>query len=171
MAIQFIITALATIAITVSILYVYRKRKDRFIELDCKFYISGNTDETLDSYKENLGVEISGILGNDFMVKNRYIIDYDTLVVRHRSVKISIKDSINILELPLVILWRGLRKYIFLLDTGATFSIVHSSCVQSLGEATKDNEEYVVRGYGGSGTTSEYVETKLYYAEKGHARK
>ena len=167
MLIQLAIILLVATSLTVTGLFYYRRRKDkdRLIELNCKFYISDEIDRHLDFYKEQTGVDISGILGNDFMQKNDYIIDYERLVVRHKTVKMSIKDSMNILEMPLIVLWQGFRKYIFLLDTGATSSLIHSKCMDRLDCIVCDDETASIYGLGGGGAADGYINTVLYYNE------
>ena len=88
-------------------LFNKNKDKDRSTELKCKFCISENTDELLDTFKNQTGVTIDGILGNDFMTQNGYVIDYKTMTVKHNSLKISIKDAMTVLDLPLIILWQN----------------------------------------------------------------
>ena len=167
MLIQLAIILLVATSLTVTGLFYYRRRKDkdRLIELNCKFYISDEIDRHLDFYKEQTGVDISGILGNDFMQRNDYIIDYKRLVVRHKTVKMSIKDSMNIIEMPLIVLWQGFRKYIFLLDTGATSSLIHSKCTDRLDCIVCDDETASIYGLGGGGAADGYINTILYYNE------
>lgn len=141
----------------------YRKKKDRLIELNCKLYLSENIDELLDFYKKQTGVDISGILGNDFMMRNSYIIDYENLVVKHKTVKMSIKDSMEILDMPLIVLWQNMRKYIFLLDTGSTESLIHSERTKSLKCDEYYDDTVSIRGFGGSGESAKYIRTSLYY--------
>lgn len=166
--IQFIITVIAIATATATALFLYRRKKikDSLIELKCKFCLSENTDELLDTYREQTGVHIDGILGNDFMVENGYVIDYENLIVRHRTVSISIKDSIDILELPLIVLYQGFRKYIFILDTGATASLIHSKHTDN-GIVYEDVHECdsEIFGYGGHGESSRTIKTSLYYSK------
>ena len=144
-----------------------KKEKDRSAELKCKFCISENTDVLLDTYKNQTGVSVDGILGNDFMARNGYIIDYKTMMVRHNSLKISIKDVMVILNNPLIILWQNGNKYTFLLDTGATASLMHSRCLENgLAYEKCDSIESVLCGLGGEGTSSETVSVTLFYRPK-----
>ena len=144
-----------------------KKEKDRLAELKCKFCISENTDILLDTYKNQTGVSVDGILGNDFMAQNEYIIDYKTMTVRHKSLKISIKESMTVLDLPLIILWQNGKNYIFLLDTGATDSLIHSRCVENgLNVKQSDNQTFDIYGYGGAGMSSKRIKVELYYKER-----
>lgn len=166
--IQFIITVVVLAAMSCVMLFLYRRRriKDSLIELKCKFCLSENTDELLDTYKEQTGVHIDGILGNDFMVQNGYVIDYENLIVRHSTVSISIKDSMDILELPLIVLYQGFRKYIFILDTGATASLIHSKHTNGdMSYKDMDECDSEIFGYGGRGESSRMITASLYYSK------
>lgn len=167
--IQFIVTAIvmATLAVTDLLLHRNRKRKDSLIELNCIFYISDNTDTMLDEYKKQTGVTVDGILGNDFMTRHKYIINYEKMEVRHRSVRISIKDSMEIVEIPLIVLYQNSRKHIFMLDTGAQNSIIHSRCEKDGFEVCESDEDnFSICGIGGYGETTRNVKAKLYYRVK-----
>lgn len=162
-----VVIAAAFVAV-IRVLYIIRKRKkDRLVKLNCEFCISEDTDTLLDTYRKQTGVDIDGILGNDFMTRNDYIIDYESLTVRHKSVKISIKDTMNILELPLIALWQKGRKYIFLLDTGATASLIHSEETESGMDYETIDEESVLYGIGGSAKSSSMIKTSLNYYTDG----
>ena len=139
------------------------RRKDRLVELKCRFFISKETDETLDAYTEQTGVKLDGILGNDFMASHDYIIDYERYTIKHKSVRISIKDAMEILELPLIVLWRGNTKHVFLLDTGANCSLIHSKYTKDLGEQTVDASDVMIRGYGGTNSSFKSIEASFYY--------
>ena len=149
---------------TIVSLFNRKKDKDRSAELKCKFCISDNTDELLDTFKNQTGVTIDGILGNDFMTQNGYVIDYKTMTVRHNSLKISIKDAMTVLDLPLIILWQNGIKYIFMLDTGATASLIHSRCLENgLVFEKCDSYQSSLCGLGGIGVSSETVSVTLSY--------
>ena len=159
-----VITTLVVAATVASALALRIKRiNDRLVELKCEFCLSDAFDEMLDNYKSQTGVEIDGILGNDFMVANDYIIDYESLVVRHKSVRISIKDTMNILELPLIVLWQNRRKFIFLLDTGATNSVIHTNTTKDKIEYVATDETSVVYGVGGKVSSNSSIKSSLYY--------
>ena len=55
--------------------------KDRVFETD--FY-SMNMDKAFSPIKEQNGVNVHGILGNDFFVKYKYIIDFEEYVVKYK---------------------------------------------------------------------------------------
>lgn len=55
--------------------------KDRVFETD--FY-SMNMDKAFSPIKEQNGVNVHGILGNDFFVKYKYIIDFEDYVVKYK---------------------------------------------------------------------------------------
>ena len=89
------------------------------------------------------------------------------MTVRHKSLKISIKESMAVLDLPLIVLWQNGKRYIFILDTGATASLVHSKCIENgLVFKQKDDMESAIYGYGGSGSSSKTVTVALYYKEQ-----
>ena len=161
-----IVVILAIVAAVAQFLYHRKKLKDSLVELKCKFYLSDTTDELLNTYEKELGVELSGILGNDFMVDNDYIIDYESLQVRHKSVRISIKETMDILELPLIVLWQGMSKHTFLLDTGATTSLIGSRSLSRLKYNTVEGESIELQGFGGKGESSNAITTSLYYAKR-----
>ena len=166
--IQFITLIVIILIIVGVILYFNKKRKikNSLVELKCNFYISENSDELLEQYKKETGVLVDGILGNDFLNKHNYIIDYNSLLIKHNSVKISIKESIDILQLPLIVLYQGSRKYIFMVDTGATDSMIHSKCLNHLDYTEHEYDVFEVCGFGGSGITSKMISSSLYYAKK-----
>lgn len=167
-AFQFIATCLLLGACVVIAVKQYKKAlKDRLVELKCKFFISDNSDIVLDSHKEHTGVQVDGILGNDFMVRHGYIIDYEDLQVKHKSVKISIKEVMDIVEIPLIVLYHNGEKYVFMLDTGAQNSLIHSRCLETMQYEDCD-EKMMIAGYGGSGMTNKSILTSLYYAKKRH---
>lgn len=166
--IQFI-TAVVILAIVMAIVqFLHHKRriKDSIVRLNCRFCLSENSDELLDTYKRETNITIDGILGNDFMVDHDYIIDYENLVVKHKSVRISIKDSMDIVEIPLIILYQDVRKYIFMLDTGATASIIHSRCLKDGLIHNIEDEDCEIFGFGGKGSSSKAVSACFYYSKK-----
>ena len=163
--IQFIITVFLQFAVAGAIVLLHhrKKRKDSLVELNCEFCLSSNTDELLNTYYEQTGVYIDGLLGNDFMVSHKYIIDYEDLQIKHNSMKISIKDAIEILEIPIIVLWQGRKKLIFILDTGATASSIHSKHVGNGLDFEYIDEQAKIYGFGGSGESSTTIRTKLNY--------
>lgn len=166
---QFITTIVILAVVVATVLFLYWRKtiKDNLVELNCKFCISDNTDQLLDTYYEQTGVHIDGILGNDFLVKNDYIIDYKNLILKHNTKKISIKDAMDIVEIPLLVLYQGWRKYIFIVDTGATTSLIHSKHTNDMMKFVElENEEYELYGYGGHGESSRMISTSLYYSQK-----
>ncbi len=144
-----------------------KKNKIRYTGLDCEFNLSEGVDELLDNIKEQTSVTVDGIIGNDFMARTGYIVDYHAMALRHGPIKISIKDAMDIASLPLIVLWQNGKKYIFLIDTGATLSLLHSRCLENgLIAKQSENQECEIIGYGGSGTSSKMVIATLFYREK-----
>lgn len=70
----------------------------------------------------------------------------------------------TVLDLPLIILWQNGIKYIFMLDTGATASLIHSRCLENgLVFEKCDNFQSSLCGFGGTGVSSETVSATLSY--------
>ena len=72
--------------------------------------------------------------------------------------KISFKESMDLLELPIVTFTQGNKKLNFLLDSGASYSVINKSALDSL-DCTFTGEEGEILGIGGK------IEGKIPYAE------
>lgn len=82
-------------------------------------------------------------------------------IKRNRS-KISFKESMDLVELPVVTFYNNNRKLNFLLDTGSNVSHINKSVLSSL-DCEKINKENTVMGIEGKKIVSKVCDMILYY--------
>lgn len=121
------------------------------------------------------GKRLSGLLGVDFFIKNRVILDFDN---DGMYLKESCKDEIN--KLPFVPMKIGLngflvptisincnnREFSFIVDTGATSNIITPTVYDS-GKGIKNVGTYIVKGIASNHLAKEYeldFQIKMSYA-------
>lgn len=56
------------------------KYKDK--EFKVNLFVNEGLDSSFESVKDECGIQVHGILGNDFLVEHKYVIDYAKLVAR-----------------------------------------------------------------------------------------
>lgn len=80
---------------------------------------------------------------------------------------ISFKESIDLIDLPIITFYIGKNKYNFLLDTGASISIINKNIVKSL-QCENNGESSVVFGMEGNPVEVECVDINLYYKDRSY---
>jgi predicted aspartyl protease len=130
--------------------YIILKYKYKHIKLKCLF-LPTDLESVFEDVKNRTGVEISGILGNDFLKRYKYIIDYKHQKIYHGLNSMSLKGWMDLVDVPGVTLCQGTEKFHFLLDTGANNSHISQKALNKLNYEVKalSNSIDVAGGYGG----------------------
>lgn len=76
--------------------------------------------------------------------------------------KISFKESLDLVGVPIITFKNNNKKYNFILDTGASESVIHSKILDEL-EYIKIDRESQLWGMEGNIQTTTYAEIPLYY--------
>lgn len=83
---------------------------------------------------------------------------------RNRKNRLSIKESIDLVGLPIITFNQGDRKYNFILDTGSNVSVINSNILNEL-EYSKVSDDCEVYGHSGEKISTYDVEIPLTYKE------
>lgn len=77
---------------------------------------------------------------------------------------ISFKESLDLTNLPIITFYVGKSKYNFLLDTGASLSVINKDIINVI-EHSKSKETSTIYGMEGNTVEAECVDICLYYNE------
>lgn len=86
---------------------------------------------------------------------------------QRKRVNISFKEAMDLVDLPVITFYNDNRKFNFLLDTGATMSVIDSN-VLDIFTHKRLEDEGTVFGMEGNRTTVSYVRASLYYKNKSY---
>lgn len=90
-----------------------------------------------------------------------YFIDYKDS--KSNKDHISFKESLDLTDLPIITFYQGSKKFNFLLDTGATSSVINRECLESLASYKELNSTSWIMGFDGNRHKTLVVEVPLYY--------
>ena len=144
---------------TIYVIYVESKKD---VELDVDFVV-GSIDEVCENFKVGSKVNVSGILGSDFMKKYNYIIDFKKNRIWHNMTYISFNEAMELLRIPFIVLWQSGKKYIFIIDTGSSNSHISSEALNTLDFDMDMEKSFTTVGVGGDTKTSGLANVKLHY--------
>lgn len=155
--------AACTIVLMLCIWFVLQRRHDKRIKLKCLF-LPTNLENVFEDLKQRTGVEIHGILGNDFLKRYKYIIDYKHNKVCHGLNSMSMKGWMDLVDVPGITLYQGENKFNFLLDTGANNSHISQKALSVLEYDTKPLSSSIdVTGGYGSEAIGFVIRSIMYY--------
>ena len=83
------------------------------------------------------------------------------------KVEMSFKESMNLVELPIVTFYNGNTKLNFMLDTGANMCVINSRIIDSL-DCKKLDEKGSIYGMEGNITEIEYISMDFTYNSKSY---
>ena len=136
--------------------------KTKHIDLDIEL-IPGDLDNVYESFKVGSNVNVAGLIGTDFLDKYKYVIDFKRGKIFHNLHSVSFKEAMELLGIPYIVLWQNNRKYIFIIDTGSTYSHVSSEALKTLEYTTDNSKTFTTVGCGGNIGAIGLVKTKLSY--------
>lgn len=90
------------------------------------------------------------------------IIDYCKFNKRE---KISFKESMDLTDLPIITLYNNNRRFNFMLDTGATMSLIDENVLSNL-DYEESEESGTIFGLEGNKVAVNYVKAKLNYKDR-----
>ena len=90
------------------------------------------------------------------------IIDYYKFNKRE---KISFKESMDLTDLPIITLYNNNRRFNFMLDTGATMSLIDENVLSNL-DYEESEESGTIFGLEGNKVAVNYVKAKLNYKDR-----
>jgi len=155
--------AACTIVLMLCIWFVLQRRHDKRIKLKCVF-LPTNLESVFDELKQRTGVEINGILGNDFLKRYKYIIDYKHQKVCHGLNSMSLKGWMELVDAPGITLYQGQNKFHFLIDTGANNSHISQKTLNVLQYDTKPlSAAITVSGGYGAESIDFVIRAIMYY--------
>lgn len=94
------------------------------------------------------------------------IIRYFNNAIRKERNRISIKESLDLTQLPIVTFQEGNLKLNFLLDSGSTHSYISESCAKTLLGTPIDIEDFSYHTSTGTDTVSKMIEALLVHRDK-----
>lgn len=125
--------------------------------------IPGDLDNVLESFRVGQGVDVSGIIGTDFMERYGYIIDFKRSRIWHNLHWMSFKEAMELIGIPYIVLWQDDRKYIFIIDSGSARSHISNKALEWLDYDLDTSMINVTVGAGGSVKAKGIVKTKFTY--------
>ena len=141
---------------------IYSKSKTKRIELDVEL-IPSDIDNVFEDFRVRKRINISGLLGTDFLDKYGYVIDFKRNRIWHNLHYISFREAMELINIPCVVLCQGDKKYLFIVDTGSSMSHISSEALKTLDYELDTSMKFVTVGCGGGMDSQGLVKTKLYY--------
>lgn len=125
--------------------------------------IPGDIDNVFESFNVGRGVDVVGLIGNDFLDKYGYVIDFNKHTIFHKWHGMSFKEAMTLIGIPFIVLWQNERKYIFIIDTGSNNSHISSRVLDTLEYDIDESRKFVTIGGGGSINAKGIVKAKFRY--------
>lgn len=141
---------------------IYSKSKTKRIELDVEL-IPSDIDNVFEDFRVRKKINISGLLGTDFLDKYGYVIDFKRNRIWHNLHYISFREAMELINIPCVVLCQGDKKYLFIVDSGSSMSHISSEALKTLDYELDTSKNFVTVGCGGGMDSQGLVKTKLYY--------
>lgn len=140
----------------------FSKSKIKRIELDVEL-IPSDLDNVFEDFKIRKRINISGLLGTDFLDKYGYVIDFKRNRIWHNIHYISFREAMELINIPCVVLCQGDKKYLFIVDSGSSMSHISSEALMTLDYELDTSKNFTTVGCGGGMNSQGLVKTKLYY--------
>lgn len=138
------------------------KSKTKRIELEMEL-IPSDLDNVFEDFKIRKRINISGLLGTDFLDRYGYVIDFKRNRIWHNLHYISFRDAMELINIPCVVLCQGDKKYLFIVDSGSSMSHISSEALKTLEYELDTSKNFITVGCGGGMDSQGLVKTKLYY--------
>ena len=141
---------------------IYSKSKTKRIELDVEL-IPSDLDNVFEDFKIRRRINISGLLGTDFLDKYGYVIDFKRNRIWHNLHYISFREAMELIDIPCVVLCQDDKKYLFIVDSGSSMSHISSEALKTLNYELDTSRSFTTVGCGGGMDSQGLVKIKLYY--------
>lgn len=141
---------------------IYSKSRTKRIELEVEL-IPSDLDNVFENFKSRKKINISGLLGTDFLDKYGYMIDFKRDRIWHNLNYISFKGAMELINIPCIVLFQDSRKYLFIVDSGSSMSHISSEALKTLDYELDLSRKFTTVGCGGGMESQGIVKTKLYY--------
>ena len=141
---------------------IYSKSKIKRIELDVEL-IPSDIDNVFEDFRVRKKINISGLLGTDFLDKYGYVIDFKRNRIWHNLHYISFREAMELINIPCVVLCQDDKKYLFIVDSGSSMSHISSEALKTLDYELDTSKNFVTVGCGGGIDSQGLVKTKFYY--------